>query len=68
MANNTPIVQYADSAGNKAYALTHWNAIQDKPDLDGPTILTSPNGTQFTLSVDDDGTILAKEVSNATGN
>lgn len=65
MANNIPIVQYADQDGNKAYALTHWNAIEGKPDLDGPTILTSPNGTQFTLLVDDDGTITAKEVSDA---
>ncbi|XZO08207.1 hypothetical protein ABU186_01745 [Weissella paramesenteroides] len=65
MANNTPIVQYADSAGNKAYALTHWNAIQGKPDLGGPTILTSPNGTRFALSVDDEGTITAKEVTDA---
>jgi len=31
MANNIPIVQYADQSGNKAYALTHWNAIDGKP-------------------------------------
>lgn len=29
----TPIVQYADPDGNKAYAYTHWQAIEGKPDV-----------------------------------
>lgn len=29
----TPIVQYADAQGNRAYAYTHWKAIADKPNI-----------------------------------
>lgn len=64
------IVQYSDDAGEKAYAYTHWNAIESKPNIalkeDIPDLsnyvqksdllsLTSPNGTEFELTVDDTG-------------
>ncbi|WP_180676428.1 hypothetical protein [Leuconostoc citreum] len=59
---NTPIVQYSDSEGNRAYAYTHWEAIDGKPEK---LFLTSPNGTRFIVSVDDDGNLKAtKEVSD----
>lgn len=29
----TPIVQYSDGNGHKAYAYTHWKAIADKPNI-----------------------------------
>lgn len=32
-SKKTPIVQYADDKGNRAYAYTHWKAIADKPDI-----------------------------------
>lgn len=72
------IVQYSDDAGEKAYAYTHWNAIESKPNIalkeDIPDLsnyvqksdllsLTSPNGTKFNLVVTDDGKLNAvKEV------
>lgn len=63
---NTPIVQYSDADGNRAYAYTHWEAIDGKPDK---IYLTSPNGTKFIISVDDKGNLKAtKEVSDATRN
>ena len=58
---STPIVQYADPDGNKAYAYTHWQAIEGKPDL-STVILTSPNGTKYQLQVDDKGTLTTKVV------
>ena len=57
----TPIVQYADPDGNKAYAYTHWQAIAGKPDL-STVVLTSPNGTKYQLVVDDKGTLTTKVV------
>ena len=60
---STPIVQYADPNGQRAYAYTHWQAIDGKPDLNeyaktgDPIILTSPNGTKYVLSVTDDGVL-----------
>lgn len=59
---STPIVQYADPDGNKAYAYTHWQAIEGKPDL-STVVLTSPNGTKYQLQVDDKGTLTTKVVS-----
>ena len=59
---STPIVQYADPDGNKAYAYTHWQAIAGKPDL-STVVLTSPNGTKYQLQVDDKGALTAKVVS-----
>lgn len=59
---STPIVQYADPDGNKAYAYTHWQAIAGKPDL-STVVLTSPNGTKYQLVVDDKGTLTTKAVS-----
>lgn len=59
---STPIVQYADPDGNKAYAYTHWQAIVGKPDL-STVVLTSPNGTKYQLVVDDKGTLTTKVVS-----
>ncbi|WP_270319186.1 GH25 family lysozyme [Weissella confusa] len=59
---STPIVQYADPDGNKAYAYTHWQAIAGKPDL-STVVLTSPNGTKYQLVVDDKGTLTTKVVS-----
>ena len=59
---STPIVQYADPDGNKAYAYTHWQAIVGKPDL-SKVVLTSPNGTKYQLVVDDKGTLTTKVVS-----
>lgn len=32
-SKKTPIVQYADAQGNRAYAYTHWEAIADKPNI-----------------------------------
>lgn len=58
----TPIVQYADPDGNKAYAYTHWQAIVGKPDL-SIVVLTSPNGTKYQLMVDDTGVLTTKVVS-----
>ena len=58
----TPIVQYADPDGNKAYAYTHWQAIVGKPDL-STVVLTSPNGTKYQLMVDDTGVLTTKVVS-----
>ncbi|MFR2312695.1 MAG: GH25 family lysozyme [Weissella confusa] len=58
----TPIVQYADPDGNKAYAYTHWQAIVGKPDL-SIVVLTSPNGTKYQLTVDDTGVLTTKVVS-----
>ena len=58
---STPIVQYADPDGNKAYAYTHWQAIAGKPDL-STVILTSPNGTKYQLQVDDKGVLTTKVV------
>lgn len=58
---STPIVQYADPDGNKAYAYTHWQAIAGKPDL-STVVLTSPNGTKYQLVVDDKGTLTTKVV------
>lgn len=58
---STPIVQYADPDGNKAYAYTHWQAIEGKPDL-STVVLTSPNGTKYQLQVDDKGTLTTKVV------
>lgn len=56
----TPIVQYSDSKGRRAYAHTHWQAIAGKPELN---VLESPNGTKFELTVDDTGklTVVKKE-------
>ncbi|CAH1857588.1 hypothetical protein [Convivina intestini] len=31
MSDSTPIIQYADSSGNRAYAYTHWKAIAGIP-------------------------------------
>lgn len=59
---STPIVQYADPDGNKAYAYTHWQAIEGKPDL-STVVLTSPNGTKYQLQVDDNGALTTKVVS-----
>ena len=59
---STPIVQYADPDGNKAYAYTHWQAIEGKPDL-STVVLTSPNGTKYQLQVDDKGALTTKAVS-----
>lgn len=59
---STPIVQYADPDGNKAYAYTHWQAIEGKPDL-STVVLTSPNGTKYQLVVDDKGALTTKAVS-----
>ena len=59
---STPIVQYADPDGNKAYAYTHWQAIAGKPDL-STVVLTSPNGTKYQLMVDDTGVLTTKVVS-----
>ena len=59
---STPIVQYAEPDGNKAYAYTHWQAIAGKPDL-STVVLTSPNGTKYQLVVDDKGTLTTKVVS-----
>lgn len=59
---STPIVQYADPDGNKAYAYTHWQAIAGKPDL-SKVVLTSPNGTKYQLMVDDTGVLTTKVVS-----
>ena len=59
---STPIVQYADPDGNKAYAYTHWQAIEGKPDL-STVVLISPNGTKYQLQVDDKGTLTTKVVS-----
>ena len=59
---STPIVQYADPDGNKAYAYTHWQAIEGKPDL-STVVLTSPNGTKYQLQVDDKGALTTKVVS-----
>ncbi|WEY48269.1 GH25 family lysozyme [Weissella confusa] len=59
---STPIVQYADPDGNKAYAYTHWQAIEGKPDL-STVVLTSPNGTKYQLMVDDTGVLTTKVVS-----
>ena len=59
---STPIVQYADPDGNKAYAYTHWQAIEGKPDL-STVVLTSPNGTKYQLQVDDKGILTTKVVS-----
>lgn len=59
---STPIVQYADPDGNKAYAYTHWQAIAGKPDL-STVVLTSPNGTKYQLVVDDKGALTTKVVS-----
>ena len=62
-STSTPIVQYADPNGQRAYAYTHWQAIDGKPDLNeyaktgDPLILTSPNGTKYVLSVTDDGVL-----------
>lgn len=73
----TPIVQYSDAKGNRAYAYTHWQAVTGKPDVavksdltkyqqkSDPLILTSPNGTQYQLAVDDKGVLSALEVKNA---
>ncbi|MEE6705869.1 GH25 family lysozyme [Weissella confusa] len=58
---STPIVQYADPDGNKAYAYTHWQAIEGKPDL-SKVVLTSPNGTKYQLQVDDKGALTTKVV------
>ncbi|UYY89802.1 GH25 family lysozyme [Weissella confusa] len=60
-STSTPIVQYADPDGNKAYAYTHWQAIAGKPDL-STVVLTSPNGTKYQLVVDDKGTLTTKVV------
>lgn len=49
-SKSTPIVQYSDPDGNKAYAYTHWQAIVGKPDL-STVVLTSPNGTKYQLVV-----------------
>lgn len=59
---STLIVQYADPDGNKAYAYTHWQAIEGKPDL-SKVVLTSPNGTKYQLVVDDKGALTTKVVS-----
>ncbi|UEG66606.1 hypothetical protein GZH44_07580 [Weissella hellenica] len=48
----TPIFQYSDDKGNKAYAYTHWEAIAGNAKL---ISLESPNGTGFELTVDDTG-------------
>lgn len=32
-STKTPIVQYSDAKGNRAYAYTHWDAINSKPDV-----------------------------------
>lgn len=60
-STSTPIVQYADPDGNKAYAYTHWQAIAGKPDL-STVVLTSPDGTKYQLVVDDKGTLTTKVV------
>ena len=52
----TKIVQYSDASGNKAYAYTHWQAINGKPDLN---VLESPSGDKFELTVDDNGKLTA---------
>lgn len=77
-STKTPIVQYSDSNGRKAYAYTHWQAITGKPDLAlksdiytkkqvdnliaDALILTSPGGKKFTITVDDKGVLNTKEV------
>lgn len=48
----TPIFQYSDDKGNKAYAYTHWEAIAGNAKL---IRMESPNGTEFELTVDDAG-------------
>ncbi|QIL49850.1 lysozyme [Weissella coleopterorum] len=56
----TPIVQYPDPDGNPSYALTHWNAVKGKPFTSkNELLLTSPNGTKFTLAVTDSGELKA---------
>lgn len=62
----TPIVQVPDSSGNRAYALAHWQGVDGKPFTDKDELLmTSPNGTKFKLTVDDDGNLKTeKEETN----
>ena len=76
-STKTPIVQYSDAKGNRAYAYTHWKAVTGKPNVavksdltkyqqkTDPFVLTSPNGTQYQLAVDDKGVLSALEVKNA---
>ena len=76
-STKTPIVQYSDAKGQRAYAYTHWQAVTGKPDVavksdltkyqqkTDPFVLTSPNGTQYQLAVDDKGVLSALEVKNA---
>ena len=48
-STKTPIVQYSDETGRRAYAYTHWEAIADKPDIalksDLPTKVQLKTGT-----------------------
>lgn len=72
----TPIVQYSDDKGNKAYAYTHWDAVKSKPNValkkdipdlaeyikrEDPITLTSDDGQKFKLLVDNDGNLLTKK-------
>jgi len=72
----TPIVQYSDDKGNKAYAYTHWDAVKSKPNValkeeipdlaeyikKGDSItLTSDDGQKFKLLVDNEGKLLTKK-------
>lgn len=76
MSDSTPIIQYADSSGNRAYAYTHWKAIAgvpqslmdivnsgSVPNTGSKVILYSPNGTRFALSVNDDGRLITTKVT-----
>ncbi|CAH1855114.1 hypothetical protein [Convivina praedatoris] len=81
MSDSTPIIQYADSSGNRAYAYTHWKAITGVPqvlidainkgfpsgDSGGKSVasvlLVSPNGTNFKLTVNDDGRLITTKVT-----
>lgn len=74
MSDSTPIIQYADSSGNRAYAYTHWKAITGVPQVlmdvvngnkntVSSVVLTSSNGTKFSLSVNDDGRLITTKVT-----
>lgn len=46
-STKTPIVQYSDETGRRAYAYTHWDAIADKPE-----VVVKDNLSSYALKTD----------------
>jgi hypothetical protein len=57
----TNIAQLKDADGNPFYPKTHVSAVEGYQNIQD-AILTSPNGSQYKIKVNDDGTLTTEQV------